>query len=71
MEVDKMKTMKCPRINEDVRIDITEKNCIALHEWLDDDACPLEGCFAHEKIGSRDNETYDASNAKCKFGDIA
>jgi len=54
-----------------VRVDITQENCIAFHECLDDDACPLAGCFSKESAGARNNETYSVSNPACKFGDIA
>jgi hypothetical protein len=66
-----MKTMICPRVNAEVRIDITEANCISLHGCFDDDACPLENCFAKEKWGARENESYSTANPSCKFGDRA
>jgi len=66
-----MKTMVCPRVNAEVRIDITEANCISIHGCFDDDACPLENCFAKEKLSARENESYSTSNPSCKFGDIA
>ena len=66
-----MKTMACPRVNAEVRIDITEGNCISIHGCFDDDACPLENCFAKEKLGARENESYSPSNPTCKFGDRA
>jgi hypothetical protein len=66
-----MKTMKCPRVDADVRVDITQVNCISVHECFDDDSCPLDGCFSKGKMGNRDSECYDPSDAKCKFGDIA
>ena len=66
-----MKTMRCPRVNENVRVDITEANCISIHECFDDDTCPLEGCFSKQKMGKRDNESYNISEGACKFGDIA
>ena len=66
-----MKTMVCHRINAEVRIDITEANCITLHGCFDDDGCPLENCFAKKKLSTRDNESYIPSNPACKFGDRA
>ena len=66
-----MKILKCPRLNENVRIDITQENFIAFHECLDDDACPLAGCFSKEVAGTRNHETYSPSKPDCKFGDIA
>ena len=66
-----MKTLMCPRLHEAVRVDITQENCIAFHECLDDDACPLAGCFSKEVAGARKHETYNPSNPACKFGDIA
>jgi len=66
-----MKTMVCHRINAEVRMDITEANCITLHGCFDDDGCPLENCFAKQKLSTRDNESYIPSNPACKFGDRA
>ena len=66
-----MKTLMCPRLHEDVRVDITQENCIAFHECCDDDDCPLADCFSKEMVGTRDKETYSPSNPACKFGDIA
>ena len=66
-----MKIMICPRVNAEVRIDITEANCISIHGCFDDDACPLENCFAKEKLSARENESYSTTNPSCKFGDRA
>jgi hypothetical protein len=66
-----MKTLNCPRLHENVRVDITQENCIAFHECLDDDACPLAGCFSKELAGNRKEESYNPANPRCKFGDIA
>jgi len=66
-----MKTLMCPRLNADVRIDITQENCIAFHECSDDDACPLDGCFSKAVASNRKEECYTPSNPACKFGDRA
>ncbi len=66
-----MKTMPCPRVETDVRVDITHANCAAVHECIDIDSCPLDGCFSKQKLSTHDNESYASSNATCKFGDRA
>ncbi len=66
-----MKKLHCPRLHEDVRVDITQENCIAFHECCNDDACPLAGCFSKGLAGARMHETYNSTNPNCKFGDIS
>lgn len=66
-----MKTLMCPRLHEEVRVDITQENCITFHECCDDDACPLTGNFSTTVASPRKNESYTPSNTACKFGDIA
>jgi|GEM_PF-451830 hypothetical protein len=64
-----MKTLKCPRINEAVRTDITQENCIAYHQCFDDDLCPLAGCFSKMSAGKEKEVAYSASNLESAFGD--
>jgi len=66
-----MKTMQCPHVNADVRVDITHANCASVHECVDVDSCPLDDCFSKQKNSTLDAEINNPSNPSCKFGDIA
>lgn len=64
-----MNTLQCLRVNESVRVDITQANCASNHRCQEPNACPLDGCFSKQTLGKQadmDNTSYEANK---KFGD--
>lgn len=65
-----MKILKCPRINEEVQVGITQENCIAYHKCFDDEECPLDECFSKKSFSTSKNEVVLPSNLNQSFGDM-